>query len=88
MMREQYYIVRLDVQLVPTVVAYVGHCEPPYDMKLRWMCFRDSATEYSSKRDAIREVKRLAKIFTGFYWKVNGAKSRHTYFSISVISGE
>lgn len=60
MSRDTYIIVRVEHRFVPAVVSYVGHGETPHDLNLRMAHFRESATQYSAKRDAIREAKRLA----------------------------
>lgn len=68
-----YYIVRIDHQVMPCAVAYVGHGDTPYDLNLRFTYVRESATRYGSKRDAIREAKRLHRTFNGYQFKVNHA---------------
>ena len=60
MTRDTYIIVRVDHVLVPSVVAYVGHGDTPYDLKLRFTPFRTSATQYSAKREARRDPRSKA----------------------------
>lgn len=72
MKRDTYIIVRVNWQLVPASIDYVGHGDTPYDLNLRWAHFRDSATTWSSKREAIREAKRLQKTYSGHQIKVVG----------------
>jgi len=81
MKRDTYLIVRIDWVLVPAVVAWVGHGETPHDLNLRFTNFRGSATEWSSKRDAIKEAKRLAKSFPGYQFKVNQTAGRRTVWT-------
>jgi hypothetical protein len=85
MRRERYYIVRIQHSVVPSVVSYVGHGETPYDLNMRFAYFRDSATQYSSKRDAIREAKRYSKTFPG-QWKVVGECSSRAAFDSMAAS--
>jgi hypothetical protein len=70
MNRQRYLIVRLDHVLVPTELAYVAHCDTPYDINLRFTPFRTSATEYSNKRVALRELKRLERSMNRYAWKL------------------
>jgi len=65
MFRDTWIIVRLDSRLVPAVVSYVGHGETPHDFKMRWTCLRESATRYGSRRVAMTEARRLARVFSG-----------------------
>jgi hypothetical protein len=81
MRRENYLIVRIDHVLVPSVVAYVGHGETPYDLNLRFTPFRDSATRYSNKRDAVRDAKRVAGNMPRYQFKVNGEFTHQTVWS-------
>jgi hypothetical protein len=76
--RDRYIIVRIDHRVIPSSVSYVGHGETPYDLNLRFAYFRDSATQWSNKRKAIREARRLRGIFNSYRFKVVGATGRHT----------
>lgn len=77
--RQRYIIVRLDRTLVPVVATWVAHGETgPHDLVLRFTNFLGSATEYSSKRAAISEARRLAPIFNSYHFKVNTSQSRTT----------
>lgn len=78
--RDTYIIARLDHVTVPTALAYVGHGETPHDLVLRFTHFRDSATRWSNRRDAISEARRLAPIFNSYHFKVNGFASQHTFW--------
>jgi hypothetical protein len=81
MERDKYLIVRVDYVTVPAIVAYIGHCDTPYDMNLRYTSFRDSATHYSNKRDAIRQAKQSSKAFPGCVFKVKQVFGRNTVWS-------
>lgn len=61
MTRERYLIIRIDHRIVPAIVEYATS-DPR-----RWTAFRSSADEYSNKRDAIRDAKRLQTIWPGQY---------------------
>lgn len=80
MPRDRYLIARIDYVLVPAVLAYVGHGETPYDLNLRFTPFRESATEYSNKRTAVREAKRLRRSMNRYVWRVITVNSRRKVF--------
>jgi hypothetical protein len=75
MSRDQYLIVRIDHVIVPSVVAYLGHGETPYDLNVRYTTFRESATVYSNKRDAIRQAQVSARFLNRYQFKVVGVWS-------------
>jgi hypothetical protein len=63
MKRAMHLIVRIDYATVPADVTYVAHGDTPYDLNLRWTPYRESATLYSNKKQAIQEAKRISKIY-------------------------
>ena len=81
MTKDTFIIVRVNHVLVPSVIDYVGHGETPYDLKLRFTPFRASATSYSNKRNAIREAKRLCKVFNHYQFKVVGHMGYNIVFN-------
>ena len=72
MSRDTYIVVRIDHVLVPSSVDYLGHGDTPYDLNVRYTHFRDSATRYSTKRDAIKQAKQSARVFSSRVYKVVG----------------
>jgi len=58
--RDRYLILTIDSQLVPSTLHYIGHGHTPHDLRVRLTPWRESATEYSSRRHAIAEARRFA----------------------------
>ena len=77
----RFYIVRIAPSLGNGNVSYVGHDETPEGTKLRFVHFRTSASIYASKRVAVRDARRLAKVFSLFAFKVTDARDARVVWS-------
>ena len=69
MRRQRYLLVRIDYRAVPAITDYWR--DESAGLPADWRPFRSSATLYG-KQAAIREAKRLAKVWHGRVFRVVG----------------
>ncbi len=80
-MRDRYRIVRVDSQVQPAGVAYVGYGETPHDLHLVFVYFTESAAEFSNRVDCMREARRVSRTFTSYRFIVRSIFTSRAYAS-------